>query len=280
MKNFFQRKQDTQPPRSTTPANAYKVWLPPAEASRAGPGPNSWIPSTQSGARRGGETYRGSSRPDVSSVPTSSAYKYATVPNNTNFYYPNNPAQAAPLQSFPPQYYPPSLPHPPDRPDSRLGYIPYPYPNPQYPQSFAAPATSKRREAPSRNALDARGATVPTPEPATRPSSSTKQSEKDDRPRVPRQSSSSSVREQRREDTEVKKPKHKTRESSETRKRKDSVVESYADKYRDKNSRKESRRNGSKSRPVEEVDSSDSSIQRPSSSTGHRHRRLEEGKMV
>ncbi|KAJ7470698.1 hypothetical protein FB451DRAFT_1368486 [Mycena latifolia] len=266
-------------PNSNAPANdAYKVWLPPPDASRAAaPAPNTWIhASGQSSARPSGRS-SSRARPDASSVPTSSTYKYATVPpNSTGFYYPN-PVQAQP---FPPQYYPPgSL----DRPDSRLGYVPYPYPNPQYPQSFAtAPApsqatTSNRREDKTRNAGDGRGSSTA---PAGRPSSSRKHSEKDDGGRAAPRPSSSSTRENKKEEAEVKKPKHRTREASETRKRRDSQVgDSYAEKYRDKSSRKESRRDGKSGQNarVEEGESSDSSIQRPPSSAGHRRRQLKEG---
>ncbi|KAJ7709970.1 hypothetical protein B0H17DRAFT_248336 [Mycena rosella] len=282
MKNFFQRTRSN----SNAPANdAYRVWLPPADASRpAPPGPNQWIhASGQDSVRPRGEAPRSSSRAraDASSVPTSSTYKYATVPpNSTGFYYPNNPGQPQSFPPpFPPQYYPP------DRPDSRLGYVPYPYPNPQYPQSFTAappsaqPATSSRREDKKRNAGDGRRSSpVPAPAPAAeRPPSSRKHSEKDDRARRP---SSSSLREQKREEeAEVKKPKTKTRETSETRKRRDSQVgDSYAEKYRDQSSRKESRRDSKfRQNPrVEEGDSSDSSAQRPSSAAGYR-RQLREG---
>jgi hypothetical protein len=300
MKNFFQRKQDAQPnPRLNNPANdPYKIWLPPTDPSRAtAPGPTAWTQTTaQTSARRGGETHRSSSRApgaDASSVPTSATYKYATGPNNTGFYYSNNPAQ--PVQPFPsqypPQYYPSALPRPPpgsfDRPDSRLGYVPYPYQNPQYPQTFAAPpplqpaasqaAAPKRQEDKTRNTVEGRGPnTVSAPVPAPgRPASSRKYREKDDEYRAPRKPpSSSSIREQKRED-EVKKPKHRPREPSETRKRRDSQVEDpYTEKYRDKSGRKESKRDG-KSRAdarAEEGDSSDSSIWRPSSSGGHRLR--------
>ncbi|KAJ7109311.1 hypothetical protein C8R44DRAFT_802177 [Mycena epipterygia] len=277
MKNFFQRRPDTQP---NAPAkDAYKVWLPPPDAPRASTptGPTTWVSASgQSGARSGGETHRSSSRApraDAYSVPTSSTYKYATLPNNAGFY--SNPAPTLPSQPFPPQYYPSSLPRPPP------GYIPsYPYPNPQQPQSFAAapapsqPVASKGREDRTRYASDGRGAnTVPA---MGRPSSSRQHSEKDDGSRAPRQPSSS-----KREEVEMKKPKHRTREPSEPRKRRDSQAgDSYAEKYRDKSSRKESRRDG-KFRPdlrVEEGDSSDSSIRRPPSSAGHRSRRMEEGK--
>ncbi|KAJ6547496.1 hypothetical protein B0H19DRAFT_1165968 [Mycena capillaripes] len=287
MKNFFQRKQDAQPnPRSNTPANeAYRIWLPPPNTSRApAPVSTAWVPATpQTGARRGGETQRSSSRApraDASSMPTSSTYKYATVPpNSTGFYY-SNPAQPVPAQPFPQQYYT-SLPRPPpDRPDSRLGHAPgpYAYPNPQYPQTFAAPppsqpAVSKRREDKTRNTVDGRGpSTVPVAEPPTGQPASSRGHGTD---RAPRKPSSSSLR----EDAEVKKSKHRPKEPSETRKRRDSqVVDPYAEKRRDKSSRKESRRDV-RSRPdsrAEEGDSSDSSIQRPSSA-GHR-RRSDEGK--
>ncbi|KAJ7172559.1 hypothetical protein C8R46DRAFT_1216369 [Mycena filopes] len=194
MKSFFQRRPDTQPPpRSYTPAN--KVWLPPPDASRA-------PAAGQGGAiRNGGDTHRSSSRAGRD-APTSSAYKYATLPNNTTGFYYNPPP---PPQPFPAQYYPP---RPPsggfDRPDSRAGYVPYPYPNPQYPQAFGGPlppqpAVSKEKP---RSTGDARAASVPPPALA-RPSSSKKHSQRD----VPRkQPSSSSIKDQKPEG-EVKSPK-------------------------------------------------------------------------
>ncbi|KAJ7156040.1 hypothetical protein C8R43DRAFT_421192 [Mycena crocata] len=284
MKNFFQRKQDNQPKptRSNTPG-AYKVWLPPPDAASrtAAAGPSTWIPTSgQSTARKGDETHRSSSRAPRADVPT---YNYGTVPNVTGFYS-NNPSQSVPVQPFPAHYYPSPVPRPPgglERPDSRLGYVPYPY----QPQSFAAapvpsqPPTLRKREAKTRNAVD--GHVAPPAPAAGRPSSSRRQSEKDE-VRAPRQPSPS-IREYKREDVEVKKSKHRTREPSETRKRRDSQAGDLYEKYRDKSSRKESRRDGkSRTDPrVEEGDSSDSSIQRPSSSTGHRRRRTtEEGKPV
>ncbi|KAF8212306.1 hypothetical protein K438DRAFT_2010549 [Mycena galopus ATCC 62051] len=287
MRNFFQRKQDSQAqpnPRSHTAANeAYKVWLPgPKDTSRGPPpAPKAWIPTTtQSGARTGGET-QSRARADASAVPTSSAYKYATLPNSTGFYYSNNPAplaQPVPVQPYPSQqYYPqsptPARPPPPDRPDSRLGYVPYPYPNPnpnpQYPQAFAAPPPSqtvpskKQREGKTRNTASRSGPST-VPETKARPSSS----RKDDGTRVRQQPSSSSIREQQTEDTAMKKPKHRPRETSEPRKRRDSQVgDPYAaaEKHRDRSSRKEALRRDAR---AEEGDSSDSSVQRPS--LGHR----------
>ncbi|KAJ7046716.1 hypothetical protein C8F04DRAFT_1061495 [Mycena alexandri] len=286
MKSFFQRRPDTQPPpRSYTPANndPYKVWLPPPDASR-GPTarPSTWVPAAAqaNATRNGGETQRSSSRAgrvDASSAQaTSSAYKYATLPNTTGFYYPNNQPQPAPPQPFPSQYYPQ---RPPpggfdrpdfDRPDSRAGNVPYPYPNPQYPQTLGGPPPPQPAvwKDKTRNTGDSR--TVPVPAPASaRPSSSKKHSERD----APRkQPSSSSIKEQKLE-LEMKRPKHRTRESSETRKKRDSHVEDpYTEKQRERSSRKEPRRDA-RSRPdirVEEGDSSDSSIRRPSSVAGHR----------
>ncbi|KAJ7905425.1 hypothetical protein B0H14DRAFT_2660231 [Mycena olivaceomarginata] len=284
MKSFFQRKQDSQPnPRSHTPANEpHKRWFPPQDRSRsAAPAPAAWAPApAHAGARKGGEK-RSASRADASAVPTSSAYKYATLPNSTGFYYSNNPAplaQPVPVQPYPSQqYYPPPAPRapPPERPDSRLGYAPYPYPNPQYPQAFAAPppaqpaaASSKKREENARNTNSRGPSTVPAAE-----ASRGRSSRPDDANRVPRKPSSSSIREQQREDAEVKKPKHRPREPSETRKRRDSKVgDPYAEKRRDKSSRKESRRDGR----ADEGDSSDSSVQRPSLFGARR--RSDEGK--
>ncbi|KAJ7774757.1 hypothetical protein B0H16DRAFT_71541 [Mycena metata] len=278
MKSFFQRRPDPQPPppRSYTPANndPYKVWLPPPNASRgATAGPSTWIPAAAqaNATRNGGEPPRSSSRAgrvDASAQATSSAYKYATLPNNTSFYYQPQPA---PPQPFPSQYYPQ---RPPpggfDRPDSRAGYVPYPYPNPQYPQSSGGPPPSQPavwKDKP-RNTGDSRPVPVPAPASA-RPSSSRKHSERD----APRkQPSSSSIREQKLE-AEVKRPKHRTREPSETRKKRESHVEDpYTEKQRERSSRKEPRRDA-RSRPdirVEEGDSSDSSIRRPLSAAGHK----------
>ncbi|KAJ7273646.1 hypothetical protein B0H12DRAFT_1090390 [Mycena haematopus] len=270
MRNFF-RKQDSQPnPRSHTPPNEpYKIWLPPNTRGTA-PAPTAWVPATtQSSARRGGETLPNSSRagPDASAVPTSSAYKYASLPNSTPFYYSDNPAplaQPGPVP-YPLQYYPSSSrPPPPDHPDSRLGQ------HPQYPQAFVGPPPSqtaaKKREDKARNPPNSRGSTT-VPENQGRPSSS----RKDDGLRIPRRPSSSSIR----EGEEVKRSKHRPREPSETRKRRESQVgDPYAEKGREKSRRKESRRDA-KVRP-EEGDSSDSSVQRPFLSGGRR--RSDEGK--
>lgn len=284
MKNFFQRRQDTRPSPNAPVSDAYKVWLPP-DASRAatpiGSGTNAWNQiSGQNSARPRGNTHRSSSRAradtssvPTSSVPTSSTYKYATVPpNNAGFYYPNQHAQAQP-----PQYYPL------DRPDSRLGYVPYPYPNPQPFTAASVPfqtTTSSRRED---KVTDGRGSSTVA---ASRPSSSRKHGESSrkhgeekDRGRTTSRPSSSSIREHKRdEEVEMKKTRHRTRESSDTQKKRDSQLgDSHTEKYRDKSSRKESRRDG-KSGPstrVEEGDSSDSSFQRPSA--GHRRRQLREG---
>ncbi|KAJ7685120.1 hypothetical protein DFH06DRAFT_30441 [Mycena polygramma] len=262
MKNFFQRKPDPQPnPRSNNPANnpanePYRIWLPPPNASDSAPAPAAWVPTTaQSSARRVGETHRSSSRvprADATSMPTSSTYKYATLPNHGLY------AQPVPVQAFPSQYYPrPS----PDRPDSRVGYA-YPYQNPQHPQTSTAPPPSQpeRREDKTRNTVAGRPAQEPT-------AGRRKHSDRDGR--TLRKPSSSSLRE---DVEEKKKTKHKQRDPSETRKRRDSQLDDpYAEKRHDKSSRKESRRTR-----VEEGDSSDSSAQRPSSS-GHR-RRAEERK--
>ncbi|KAJ6496615.1 hypothetical protein C8R47DRAFT_348139 [Mycena vitilis] len=257
MKNFFQRKPpDPQPsPRSNNPNNpaneAYRTWLPPPNASDSAPAPGSWAPTTaHSSARRGGETHPSSSRvprADAASVPTSSAYKYATLPNHGLY------AQPVPVPAFPPQYHPrPS----PDRPDSRLGYA-YPHQNSQHPRTSTAPPPSQpeRRE-------DKTGSTVAGPPAQEQAAGRRKHSDRDGR--TLRKPSSSSLR----EDVEEKKrTKHKQRDPPETRKRRDSQLgDPYAEKRHDRSSRKESRRTR-----AEEGDSSDSSAKWPSSS-GYRRR--------
>ncbi|KAJ7632552.1 hypothetical protein FB45DRAFT_912756, partial [Roridomyces roridus] len=154
---------------------------------------------------------------------TSTTYKYATGNNPYPAYYQTNPPQAA-AAAYPAHYYP-------DRPDSRLGNVPYQY-NP-----YGAPAATTTQSR--------------APEPIARA---------DKAPRVPRRSSSSSIK----GDAGLKKSKHKTREAR--------GAETDVDKGPGRKDPKRDRR--SRLATEEAGDSSDSSMQRPS------RRRLEEGKMV
>ncbi|KAK7014918.1 phosphatidylserine synthase [Favolaschia claudopus] len=260
MRNFFQRKPESQPTA---------VWLPPQDPSRQPVPPAPWLPNQpQTTARRAPETRR-----SASAAPTSTTYKFATLPNDTGYHYPASPfplPQPTPVQPYSSQYYAAPQPIPPERPDSRLGHVPYP--NPQYPPAPppSQATVSKRREEKTR---DVNGrSTTPT---VAKPYSSS--SKNDDANRMPRRSSSSSMREQT--SVEPRKTKHRSKDRPESRKEESQVKPVYAEKRRDRSSRKEAARDGKSRRDsrYEEGDSSDSSIQRPATSKGLRSR-VEGGK--